>query len=56
MIRNLERSVKISLEGPDVNYLSHAIPENLWDRTTQAFFCPPPRPTSQWRWLGPAST
>lgn len=41
MIRNLERSVKISLEGPDVNYLSHAIPENLWDRTTQAFFCPP---------------
>lgn len=41
MIRNLERSVKISLEGPDVNYLSHAIPENLWDRTTQAFFCRP---------------
>jgi len=39
-LRNLERSVKISLKGSDVNLVSYAMPENLWDWTTGSFFCP----------------
>jgi hypothetical protein len=39
-IRNLEWSVEVTHKGSAASYVAHAVPENLWDRTTSTFFCP----------------